>query len=306
MYFFLPFDLKLNNVKILFSSTNYSSYFLKFLNIKSVLFIHTVMPWTYFDLQPGNLLKKIFIKKTMEISIFISEKIIVPSEYAKKVLIEKLNLESNKIEVVYLGADHILNLSGSDFKLDDFDYNDNYILSVLSCVRYHNIINLLKAYKIFLDEKNSNIKFIIVLTILDKEYFDEIKNYINNNFKKKQILILPNLEIDYLNNIYKHSSIYLFSSYSETFGFSSLEAMSFNIPLIISETSALKEINGNVPEYFNPDNIEQIKSKLIKVYENTNDEKKILESVNSNKSILKKYLWENTFHECYKILKKIS
>ena len=49
--------------------------------------------------------------------------------------------------------------------------------------------------------------------------------------------------------------------------------MSFNIPLIISETSALKEINGNVPEYFNPDNIEQIKSKLIKVYENTNDEK---------------------------------
>ena len=47
--------------------TNYSSYFLKFLNIKSVLFVHTVMPWTYFDLQPGNLLKK-FIKKAMEIS----------------------------------------------------------------------------------------------------------------------------------------------------------------------------------------------------------------------------------------------
>ena len=53
--------------------------------------------------------------------------------------------------------------------------------------KYHNIINLLKAYKIFLDEKNSNIKFIIVLTILDKEYFDEIKNYINNNFKKTDL-----------------------------------------------------------------------------------------------------------------------
>ena len=44
MYFFLPFDLKLNNVKTLFSTTNYSPYLLKFLNIKSVLFIHTVMP----------------------------------------------------------------------------------------------------------------------------------------------------------------------------------------------------------------------------------------------------------------------
>ena len=60
------------------------------------------MPWTYFDLQPGNLLKKIFIKKTMEISIFISEKIIVPSEYAKNILIDKLSLDPKKISVVWM------------------------------------------------------------------------------------------------------------------------------------------------------------------------------------------------------------
>ncbi len=306
MYFFLPLDLKLNNVKVLFSTTNYSSYLLKFFNIKSILFIHTVMPWAYFDLQPGSLLKKIFIKKTMESSISISEKVIVPSEYAKKILIEKLYLESNKIVVVNLGADHMLTQFESDYRLNDFNYNDEYILSVLSCVRYHNVINLLQAYKIFLNEKKSNMKFVIVLTILDQKYFDEIKNFISSNFKKNQILILPNLEIDYLNNIYKNSSIYIFSSYSETFGFSSLEAMNFNIPLIISQTSALKEINGNIPEYFNPDNIEEIKSKLIKVYENMNNKKEILERLNLNKNILKKYLWKNTFLECYKILKKNS
>ena len=56
----------------------------KIFKYKVILFIHTVMPWTYLDLQPGNLLKKNFHKKTMEISIFFSQKIIVPSEYAKK------------------------------------------------------------------------------------------------------------------------------------------------------------------------------------------------------------------------------
>jgi len=306
MYFFLPFDLKLNNVKTLFSTTNYSPYLLKFLNIKSVLFIHTVMPWTFFDLQPGNSLKKIFIKKTMEISISISEKIIVPSEYAKNILIDKLSLDPKKISVVYLGADHISSQFKSDHSLNDFNYNEKYILSVLSCVKYHNIINLLKAYKIFLSEKKSNIKFVIVLTILDKEYFDEIKNFIIKNFNKNQILILPNLDIDYLNKIYKNSSIYIFSSYSETFGFSSLEAMNFNIPIIISQTSALREINENIPEYFNPDNIQEIKTKLIKVYENIDNKNNILQRSNLNKTLLKKYLWKNTFLECYKILKNQS
>ena len=31
-------------------------------------------------------------------------------------------------------------------KLNNFNYEDKYFLSVLSCARYHNIIKLLKAY----------------------------------------------------------------------------------------------------------------------------------------------------------------
>ena len=69
MQFFLPVELKIKKVKVLFSSSNYSPFLLRILNIKSVLYIHTVLPWLHFDLMPGNKIKNYFIKKFMEISI---------------------------------------------------------------------------------------------------------------------------------------------------------------------------------------------------------------------------------------------
>ena len=49
------------------------------------------------------------------------------------------------------------------------------------------------------------------------------------------------------------------------FGFTSLEAMSKKIPVVISNKSALFEINRNAAIYFNPDDIIQIKNSLKKV-----------------------------------------
>ena len=136
MQFFLPFELKAKKVKVLFSSSNYSPFLLKLFNIKSVLFIHTVLPWLYFDLIPGNKFKNFIIKKIMEISIFSSKSIIVPSNYAKINLVNKLNIEPKKVHVINLGANHIFEKKNDSIQIKNFDYNQKYILSVISCVRY--------------------------------------------------------------------------------------------------------------------------------------------------------------------------
>ena len=111
----------------------------------------------------------------MEISIFISNSIIVPSNFAKINFIKELNIHPSKINVINLGADHISINKNNDDKLIGFDYNQNYILSVISCVKYHNILNLLKSFKNFLDQTNYKVKFVLVVTILDKKYFEILK-----------------------------------------------------------------------------------------------------------------------------------
>ena len=55
----LPIELKIRNVKVLFSSSNYSPFLLKILNIRSILYVHSVLQWLYFDLMPVNKIKNV-------------------------------------------------------------------------------------------------------------------------------------------------------------------------------------------------------------------------------------------------------
>ena len=77
--------------------------------------------------------------------------------------------------------------------------------------------------------------------------------------------------------------------------------MSFNVPILVSNTSSLKEINENVAEYFDPDDINEIKEKLKKLNSIPKlNEKKIYE-YNEH---LKKYLWQENLQKTFDIIKE--
>ena len=168
--------------------------------------------------------------------------------------------------MIYLGVNNIFLESSSEKNLiSSFNYNDRYIVSVMSCVRYHNIINILKAFKLLISDLKIDIKLVLVLQILDKKYFLEIKKFIRLNYMEKQIKIFSNLNINQLPRLYKSAELYVFTSYCEVFGLTSLEAMAKETPVAISNRSALPEINGDAAMYFNPDEVGEIKSSLKKI-----------------------------------------
>ena len=156
---------------------------------------------------------------------------------------------------------------------------------MLSCVRYHNIINLLKGFKLLQKENNLNLKFVFALQILDKKYFNEIKKFVETNFDKDEIIFLHNLNNKFLVNLYKNAKFYIFSSYCEVFGLTSLEAMSQGCPVIISNRSALMEINSDALM-----NIAEIKkTKIESIKKNKKTVKSIKEKkADSSKKIVKK------------------
>jgi len=265
--FILPFELKYFGIKKLYSPLNFCPILAQFFSIKVVLCCHSNLPWVYFNLMPGNLIRNFFVKKLMEYSIFSCNVLIVNSFYAKREIIKILKLKKKKIKVVYLGiGKRNVRLDNNSFLLiKNFRYKDRYILSIISCVRYHNIINILKAYKNLIDEIKFSISLVLVMQILDKKYFNDVKNYIRNNFQDNKIIILNNLKREQLANLYKNAKTYVFSSYCEVFGLTTLEAMLHKVPVVVSNRSALPEINSNAALYFDPDQITQIKNKLKKI-----------------------------------------
>lgn len=299
MQLILPFELNKLKVEKFFAPMNICPLILSLTNINVVLGLHSNLPWTYFEYMPGNFFKKFLTKYFMRKSIEISNELIVCSFYAKKEIKKLLNVKSKKIYPIYLGLDRkLLDYSYNKNYIKNLDYK-NYIFSVISCARYHNIINLLKAFKSFKDKNKINLRFIMIVQILDKKYFNEIKNFIKRNFFKEEVLILHNIQNKYLINLYRKASLYIFTSYSEVFGLTSLEAMSQRCPVIISNKSALPEINSNSSLYFDPDNIVEIEDLITKTLKNNYLKKKF---VKRGMSHVKKFQWEITVKKTKKIL----
>ncbi|MDC0425440.1 glycosyltransferase family 4 protein [Pelagibacteraceae bacterium] len=279
MQLILPFELKFLGVNKLYCPMNFSPILAKFLNIKIILCLHSNLPWVYFNLMPGNIIRNFITKKLMEISIYTCDLLIFNSFFAKKELEDILNLSKKKIEVVYLGVNNIFLKNNCENNLINlFNYNERYILSVMSCVKYHNIINILKAFKLLIDDLKIDIKLVLVLQILDKKYFLEIEKFIRSNHMEKQIQIFSNLNINQLPKLYKNAELYVFTSYCEVFGLTSLEAMAKETPVVISNRSALPEVNGDAVLYFNPDEVSEIESCLKKIMLDQNLKRFLIDS----------------------------
>ena len=304
MQFIFPFQLKLMGIKKLYSPMNFSPLIAKFLNIKVILCLHSNLPWVYFDLMPGNLVRNFVTKKMMELSIKSCDLLIVVSQFAKKEIIEILKIDLKKIEVVYLNINKkYFSLVDNKKLIKNFDYESKYILSVMSCVRYHNIINLLKAYKKLTSNLDFDIKLVLVLQILDKSYFLEIEKFIKSNFKENQIMIFSNLSSENLPNLYRYAELYVFTSYCEVFGLTSLEAMSQKTPVVISNKSSLPEINGNAAIYFDPDDIDEITNSLKMILmDNTLRQKLIEEGI----AQLDKYNSKDNIKKTISIIENIN
>tara|TARA_B100000989_G_scaffold292725_1_gene269087 strand:- start:907 stop:2043 length:1137 start_codon:yes stop_codon:yes gene_type:complete len=301
MQFILPFDLKKKKINILYSPLNIIPLLNKFLRIKTILCLHSNLPWVFFEKMPGNYFRNLFTKFLMEASIRLSEKLIVNSDFAKQEIEQKLNLKKSKIKRIYLGLDKDSNNDQNEYYIDNFDYSQNYILSVLSCVKYHNIENLILAFNKLKTNNKINHKFVIVTLVLDQEYYIVIKRLIKSYNLTNDVIIFKNLDQPYLNKLYRSSKLYLFSSYCEVFGFTSLEAMSNKCNVLISNTSSLPEINSDAADYFDPDNVSEIENKMKLNLFDENHRKKLLQnSINR----INFFNWEDTVKQTINFIKK--
>ncbi len=299
MQLILPFELKFLRINQLFSPMNMGPLCLKFFNIKFVLALHSNLPWAFFSKMPGNIFRNYFTKLLMHLSISMCDKLIVDSDFAKNEIIKLLNIKKEKVFSIYLGVDEkYLNQNKNDFFIDDFDYK-NYFLTVMSCVKYHNILNILKGFKLLKNDKQLDLRFVFVLQILDQKYFDEIKKFVLENFEKGEIIFFHNLDNKYLINLYRNAKFYIFSSYCEVFGLTSLEAMSQGCPVLVSNRSALPEVNSNGADYFNPDNENEIRDVMDKILNNRIHREEILQKANIH---YKKFNWDRTVNETMKVL----
>ncbi|MEQ1585080.1 MAG: glycosyltransferase family 1 protein [Cyclobacteriaceae bacterium] len=258
LLFEIPFIIWKN--KIDFAHFQYVSPPIK--NCKHIVTIHDVLFKDYKKFFP--LKYRVMNDVLFRISAIRADILFTVSHYSQqrisvhyKISEERIGITPNGISHEFLASDE----SDVSKKINSRYDLDKFILYVSRIEPRKNHLILLRA---FLDLKlwESNYKLVF---IGKKDFlYEDIDFFIKNcpNECRNSILLLQNIDSRELLLFYKSASLFVYPSLAEGFGIPPIEAISVGTPTLCSNTTAMKDFYFLEEDLFNPNDLEEVKTKI--------------------------------------------
>ena len=182
-------------------------------------------------------------------------------------------------------------------KASDFPY----FLSVGRIEKRKNTLRIVEAFELFKENNSTNHKLMLV----GKNGFgsDEVEKKISSSKYKKDIIVKGFVKNSELPLLYKNANAFLYPSLYEGFGLSDLESMAVGTPVITSNIPTIKEVIGDAAILVNPEDIISISDAMTKLATDKNYQKSLIQKGNL---VIKKYSWDKTAAEYYKLINEIK
>jgi glycosyltransferase involved in cell wall biosynthesis len=196
--------------------------------------------------------------------------IITVSEYTRKMLIERLGIDAQKIRVILHGLDldlfkpiPITNQFQDKYRINP---HYQYILYVGSEIPRKNLPRLLEAFT-FVKQKNPTARLIKIGTPVSSQWNSEVSEQIRRLGLQDEVTLFDHVSRDDLISFYNLADAFVFPSLNEGFGIPPLEAMACGAPVICSNSSSLPEVVGDAAICIDPLNVTELADAIIKVLE---------------------------------------
>jgi glycosyltransferase involved in cell wall biosynthesis len=226
--------------------------------IKSIVTIHDLIFMRY-PKQFGWFNYGVYLAKVKH-ACKVADKIIAISQKTKDDLIELLNIDPYKIEVVYQGCDVAFKaLKNDEQKLSvktKYNLPDKFLLNVGTIEERKNLLLIVQALK------NTPQDIPLVVVGKPKKYAEKVNDYIAANNLTKRVIFLKDIPFDELPVIYQLASIFIYPSRYEGFGIPVLEALNSGTPVIAATGSCLEEAGGPDSRYINPDDADGLSQQI--------------------------------------------
>lgn len=227
-------------------------------------------------------------------------RIIAVSEYTKTDLIDFLDIPEEKISAIPHGIETNLLPSSSDSGKNRFNIPGEYILCVGTLEPRKNYLKMLDAFKITL---KSFPNLTLAIAGGDGWQSDQIHEKVKALQLANSIRFLGYVEPSSLSTLYKGASAFIFPSIYEGFGLPVLEALSFNIPIAISDITSLPEVAGKAALRFDPEDPEDIARQTIRLLEDSNLRKDLARLGNEQ---IKKFTWESAAQKTLNVYRSLG
>jgi len=233
-------------------------------NVRTVVTMHDVIFLKRPELYP--FIDRLVYSKKFTRACKIADKIVAISQQTKNDLIEYLNIDARKIEVVYQGCH-------PDFKrrFDEafkrgvrikHDLPDQYLLIVCAIERRKNHELILKAMQAGIPD--------IPLVIIGQPtaYKNELVSLIDRYKLEKKVIFRYPVETNDLPAIYQSAALFIYPSLYEGFGIPILEAQVSGVPVITSKGGCFEEAGGDAACYVSND-VDELAVAIRRITENS-------------------------------------
>ena len=222
--------------------------------------------------------------------------IIVSSHSTKKDLMERYNVDGEKMRVLYPAADECFCAANDERDVlntrKKYNAEAGYLLHISSFDPRDNTPTVISAFKKTLSELKFPKKLIIGGNVdPEKKGLEKLITELN---LKNNIIFTGHLSEEELVALYQAADVYIDPSLYEGFGFQVVEAMACGVPVITSKVTSLPEIMGDAGILVNPNDIDSLSSALIRVLVDSE-----LRNAMRQKSLerAKFFSWEKTAQE---------
>lgn len=270
-----------------------------FCPVPAVLTVHDIIPLLindYFKHSRFGLISKFSYLFRLKTSLFKAQKIITDSEFTKKSLKEKFNLDNKKIKSIYLGVSKI-NLRSSE--LPKGIKSKKYILNNGGIDSRKNLDILIKSFAKVVREFPD---YKLVITGKNEEMKKELENLAISLKIEKAVVFTGYIEEDNLISLIEQAICICYPSLFEGFGLPILEGFNAGVPVITSNISSLSEVAGDAAYLINPNDENEISKGIIKIIKDANLRKQLIVK---GKERVKQFSWEKMAQEVIEIYEEI-
>ena len=247
-----------------------------------------------YDRQKWGKLAKLVLRTGEKMGGLYANEVIVISTVIGNIIQQRCNRTSN---LIYNGVTLPDRSNGTDFLAHIGAEPGKYVLSVARLVPQkglHDLIDTFRALK-------SNYKLVIAG---DADHESEY----SRNLKLKaaeddRVIMTGYITGEPLNQVYSHARLFVLPSYHEGLPIVLLEAMSYGLPVLVSDIPANKEVDLPAERYFCCGDVDDLRNKmesLLRKGLSEEEQKKIREMVE------KKYNWDMIAEQTIEVYRRAT
>ncbi len=228
------------------------------------------------------------------------------SEYSKADICKTFDIPTQKVDVLYNGANEVFMPVNEETKLTmqyKISNGKPYFVFIGAMHPRKNVERLLLAFEQFKNTTHDSEIQDFNLVIVGREMFKtrQIKAIFDSMKFKNKVIFTGHLSITELRDVLASAFALTFVPYFEGFGIPIVEAMYCGVPVITSNVTSMPEVGGQAVLYVDPYSVESIANAMLKL---VNENKLRNELIDNGLQWCRQFTWDNTANRLWNSILK--